>query len=181
MWPWILLGIVVLVIWISVYKVHAKQGRRVLGFVGGLSLGVLTALGVAIFMAQVLGMKAQVGSGDIASENRGPRLTNFMEAKAENLYKDYDANEVAADEKYKGKLIAVTGTIQSINKDAFGNVVVRLNTSNQFMGVVAVIISTDERSAARLEKHKIVWLYCEGSGRVVGSPTLKNCHINSPS
>jgi PKD repeat protein len=38
---------------------------------------------------------------------------------AGQLLDDYDANEVAADMKYKGKLIAVTGSIYSINVNDF--------------------------------------------------------------
>lgn len=53
--------------------------------------------------------------------------TNYTESKyllnadyemtAKELFSEYDANEVAADEKYKNKTIAVTGTIDDIGKD----------------------------------------------------------------
>ncbi len=36
---------------------------------------------------------------------------------ASELFSEYDQNEVAADEKYKNKTIAVTGTIDDIGKD----------------------------------------------------------------
>ena len=35
---------------------------------------------------------------------------------AEDLYKEYEANEIAADRKYKGKLLKISGTIRDIGK-----------------------------------------------------------------
>ncbi|MCX0116691.1 OB-fold putative lipoprotein, partial [Escherichia coli] len=36
---------------------------------------------------------------------------------ARQLFKEYEENEVATDEQLKGKLIAVRGIVQSIDKD----------------------------------------------------------------
>jgi hypothetical protein len=51
--------------------------------------------------------------------------------------RNYDDNEVSADQKYKGKRLSVSGSVQSIDKDAFDNIVVKLRTSNEFMAVHA--------------------------------------------
>src|ERR1700736_1804386 len=40
---------------------------------------------------------------------------------ANALYRAYDANEVAADEKYKGKSVKITGKVQNIGKDILGS------------------------------------------------------------
>jgi hypothetical protein len=42
-----------------------------------------------------------------------------MTCLAEEIISEYDANEVAADNKYKNKRITIHGTIQSISKTSF--------------------------------------------------------------
>ena len=45
---------------------------------------------------------------------------------ASKLYKEYNANEIAADEKYKGKIIEVTGVIRDIGNDIMDNAYITL-------------------------------------------------------
>ena len=52
------------------------------------------------------------------------------------LFNDYQANKVAADNRYKGKQLLVTGTVASVNKGPFGGLVLRLATPNQFMSAM---------------------------------------------
>ena len=49
-----------------------------------------------------------------------------IEVSATKLFKDYEANEIAADEVYKGKKIAVTGIIGDIGNDVFNDPYVSL-------------------------------------------------------
>jgi hypothetical protein len=46
--------------------------------------------------------------------------TEIISITAEQLYKEYDANEIAADLKYKNKYLRVTGEIRDIRK-GFGD------------------------------------------------------------
>ncbi|AOK57257.1 OB-fold protein [Burkholderia stagnalis] len=108
-----------------------------------------------------------------APETQKPVET--VSATAAALFSAYDKNEVAADQKYKGKAVAVSGTVQSIDKDAFDNIVVRLKSGNEFMPVNAYLSKEHEALAASLEKgRKVTWV-CEGAGRLIGSPILRGC------
>ncbi|VWB23283.1 hypothetical protein BAR24066_00934 [Burkholderia arboris] len=108
-----------------------------------------------------------------AAQAQKPVETVSVTASA--LFTAYDKNEVSADQKYKGKALAVGGTVQSIDKDAFDNIVVKLKTSNQFMPVNAYLSKEHEALAASLEKgQKVSWV-CEGAGRLIGSPILRDC------
>ncbi|WP_153140793.1 OB-fold protein [Paraburkholderia agricolaris] len=92
------------------------------------------------------------------------------------LFDDYDSNEVAADQKYKGKALAIAGTVQSIDKDAFDNIVVALRTKNEFMPVHAYLDKEHESLAASLRKgQKIAWV-CVGAGKIIGSPIIRDCN-----
>lgn len=99
------------------------------------------------------------------------------EVDAVTLWKAYDANEVAADNAYKGKKLKVTGKVQSIDKDFMGTVVLRLQSPNEFMATAASIEEEDAGKAATLRKGQQVAVICEGAGLLVGSPQLNECRI----
>lgn len=96
---------------------------------------------------------------------------------ASRLWRDYNANEVAADNKYGGHEILVQGTVQSIEKDFMNSVILELRSSNQFMPTRAYLNSADVTQAARMSKGQRVLLTCTCKGKVVGSPVLKSCSI----
>ena len=59
-----------------------------------------------------------------------------IEITSEQLYKEYEANEVAADQKYKNRTLKVVGTIRDIGKSIGDKPYVSLSTgrwSNQVM------------------------------------------------
>jgi hypothetical protein len=47
---------------------------------------------------------------------RRTEIQNAIVITAEQLYKEYDANEIAADQRYKNKILRVTGSIRNIGK-----------------------------------------------------------------
>lgn len=58
----------------------------------------------------------------------------LLEVSAQQLAQAYDRNTVAADQQFKGKTFKVTGVVDSINTDLFGNPYVTLRGGvNQFM------------------------------------------------
>ncbi|WP_342705454.1 OB-fold putative lipoprotein [Burkholderia arboris] len=94
---------------------------------------------------------------------------------ASALFTACDKNEVSADQTCKGKALAVGGTVQSIDKDPFDNIVVKLKARNRFMPVNAYRSKAYEARAASLEKgQKVSWVR-EGAGRLIGSPILRDC------
>lgn len=104
--------------------------------------------------------------------------TASISVSAGQLFQSYHANEVSADEKYRGKPLLVTGSVQNITKDAFDNVFVNLRTSNEFMPARAQIDDADEHAkAGALHRGQRITIACTGDGMLVGSPMLENCHI----
>ena len=100
-----------------------------------------------------------------------------IEVPASALYKAYAANEVAADDTYKGKQLAVTGTVAGISKDFTDAVYVELDTGNEFASIHARDIDT--AVAAGLSKGQQITVVCEGAGLVMGSPILNSCVVRS--
>lgn len=100
-----------------------------------------------------------------------------VRSTAPELFAKYHANEVAADDQFKDKRVAVSGQISSINKDMFSNIYLVLRDANPFEGVHAELASASEKYAASLSKGEDVSLVCTGSGMVIGSPILKSCEL----
>ncbi|CAI0716224.1 OB-fold putative lipoprotein [Serratia quinivorans] len=91
------------------------------------------------------------------------------------LFKDYDDNEVAADEKMKGKIIEVSGTVQSIDKDFTDSIIVRLKTSNEFLPAIMGVKDSEKSTALALKKGQKVVVTCASMSRMVGAPSGRNC------
>lgn len=122
----------------------------------------------------------------------GERDLDSYEAKA--IFKDYQANEVAADGKYKGKWFVVTGKASEISKDfrdkpflvfamdSYGVSSVRADLfDEQVCGVskdkVVTSCSALDR-AAKLKKGQKIDLECKGGGMVMKTPMLRECLIS---
>lgn len=94
---------------------------------------------------------------------------------AAQLFTDYKGNEVAADDKYKGKALLVTGTVSEVRKDFTESIIIGLRSSNQFMPVDAHVADSEKGKAAQTTKGASVVLRCEGKGMIVGRPQLGAC------
>jgi hypothetical protein len=136
--------------------------------------------------ALLLGMCAVARSGGPkpngnATSSLSPRAAEVnvvaVPVTALKLWRDYDANEVSADSNYKGRLLAVSGNIDSINKDAFNNVSVMLRSPNEFMPVHATLKDSQTSRAGNLAKGQSVVVTCMGGGMIVGTPILQDCTI----
>jgi uncharacterized protein YecT (DUF1311 family) len=94
----------------------------------------------------------------------------------DNLYNDYQANEVAADNKYRGHLLAVSGLVNRIAKDLLDRTYLALNLEGTVFDVAAVLAPLYIPTAATLAKGQAVTLICVGDGKVI-TPNLKDCAI----
>lgn len=97
---------------------------------------------------------------------------------ARKLFNDYDENEVAVDERLKGKIVAVTGIVQSIDKDFTDSIIISLKTDNQFMPARMDMKDSQKAKAMSLKKGKQVVIVCEKMSRLMGAPSGRNCTFN---
>lgn len=122
------------------------------------------------------------GAGDVAGTQQAEAKQStpqkeIVRVSVQQLFDDYEANEVAADEKLKGKIIEVTGTVQSIDKDFTDSIVVTLRTSNEFMPGRMAVPDSQKQQAMALKKGAKVVMRCEKMSRIVGSPAGRDCVI----
>ncbi len=90
-----------------------------------------------------------------------------IDVSATDLSNAYNDNEVAADAQYKGKVVDVSGTIDTIGKDVLGNPYVALKTGEYSPFEVQCMFSdADEATLANLSSGQVVTL----QGTVAGKP-----------
>jgi hypothetical protein len=165
-----------------------------LGFIGStcpgcgtkseLSTGKKVGLAIGVVVVGLVGFA--VAGGNSSSPSQQPQQepatppeaeTPPMNVTARALWEAYDANEVSADDKFKGKKLLVDGVIASIDKDLFDNILVRLVGGNRYSTVDATIREVDKAKAAELKKGQRISLTCMGDGKIMSSPMLKPCMI----
>lgn len=93
------------------------------------------------------------------------------------LARDYHRNEVAADAKYKGRRLAVTGVVTSISKDITDSIYLTLGGDNMFLGVHAELRNSESSKAMALDKGDKVTVNCEGGPMIIGIAGLEDCVI----
>lgn len=138
---------------------------------------IIYFIGLAIFGAAIGGS----GYSDYverakatAEQPQGAAAPTALEVTAGKLFADYEANEVAADNQYKGKTLAVSGTVAGINKDFTDEVYVEL-AATPFQSIQARGLPQDV--AAGLNKGQKVTVECIGDGLMMTLPILKKCKL----
>jgi hypothetical protein len=94
---------------------------------------------------------------------------------AVRLWREYEENEVAADTRYKGQRLRVTGTVVSIERDYDGRPVLHLFGGNAIFPTVVTLDKADLPGAAKLKKGEEVVVRCIGAGREMRMPQLERC------
>jgi len=85
---------------------------------------------------------------------------------ADELSSEYNSNEVAADAKYKGKIVIVSGTIQDIGKDFMDDAYIVIGGSGFLDGVQCSFTKGEQSSVARLSKGQEVTVKGEVAGKM---------------
>jgi hypothetical protein len=110
----------------------------------------------------------------LASKERAVMINNIIKVSAQQLSADYIANEIKADNDYKGKELIVTGKIQEITRGIAGNIYIVLTGSNRMRTVFCYF--DNEEKAAVLKKGQVVSFKgsCEG---LMVSVIVNNCRL----
>lgn len=115
------------------------------------------------------------GASKTASPN--PSTEKSVEIQAKALTKEYDANEIAADEKFKGKMLAVSGKVSNI-AETMGNMTVQLEGHDVVASVMCRFADAEKPSVAKLKKGQQAKLVGVGDGKTLGLYVgMKECKI----
>jgi hypothetical protein len=142
-------------------------GKKILiGFFGGVAL---------IFVIGAISDKTPAPSGVTNPQPYVPPQKEIVTATAQELFDAYESNEVATDIRLKGKIIQISGRVQSIDKSVFDAMFVSLETRNQFMPTKVRPNKQDESKIAALRRGQNVVFRCQRIQRWVGSPMGEDC------
>jgi hypothetical protein len=94
---------------------------------------------------------------------------------AEEYSKQYDANEVSADQSFKGKTLLITGRVTSISKDFTDKVYIELRGKDEFSSVWVYL--KDVGISAKLQKGMTVSFTGTGNGMTAGTPMVDDGEI----
>jgi putative nucleic acid binding protein len=99
---------------------------------------------------------------------------------AVRLFRDYQENEVAADNRYKGKRMKVTGTMANVERDIYGAPVLHLWSGNPVFLTMATLDRAYLSDAAQLKKGDKIVVRCIGNGVNMRMPQLEKCMLLEP-
>ena len=118
----------------------------------------------------------------VADERAAPRVdeAGTVRVGSIRLWQDYAANEVAADNLYKGKRLRVIGRVLTIDKDPYGAAVLNLVSGNAIFQTMATLEADQTQRAATLTKGTQVEVECVGKGVMMKMPQLENCSLLAP-
>jgi len=118
------------------------------------------------------------GSTDTASRSvtvTGPPPIIYR-VTADELYSEFEANEVAGDLKYKGKIIAVTGYVDNISS-TFGISVVLIGSPGDWFGVRCYFPESEAPDVAQLREGDYVTIVGECIGMLMFNVGLEDCYV----
>jgi len=100
-----------------------------------------------------------------------------IEITAIALYDEFEENQVAAEQKYKGKTLIVSGTVDSIGTDILNTPYVSLRSSNEFLTAVQCMFDrSDSNALVSLKKDQKIKLSGTVSSKLL-HVIMKNCQV----
>jgi len=115
-------------------------------------------------------------SGDETDQSSQPMAP--IEIAASALYSEYDANEVAAEAKYEGRILRVTGVIRSIGIEILGRPYIVLTSEDEYevWGVQCIFDEEHKPEIARLAEGQRITIQGKCEGYLI-NVLLKDCSI----
>jgi hypothetical protein len=159
-------GSVFLLSWFVLSMIGFIYKKSIVTSIGG---GFIATCFILIFYITVINPKTMIGNSGLPP--------GAIDAK--DIYSEYDANAVAADQKYKNKIITVYGKVESIDTlMGYAFVTLKVKIFGGISGVQCGFYDKNIGSLASLSKGQNVAIEgkCSGRSLVVGVQ-LSNCRI----
>lgn len=143
---------------------------------------ILSGVGGLFLLFIILGAIGSDPDVQVASEQREQTKNEAqvaeMKVTAVELSQAYDNNKVAADTKYKDKVVEVSGIVDSIGKDILDDPYVTLKgRSTSLFGVQCMFSRASEGELANLSKGQSITLKGRVDGELIGNVLVRGCTI----
>lgn len=123
------------------------------------------------------GNNAQPATKEASQPTTAPQTPTIVGATA--LVAEFDKNKLAADDKYKGKLIQTTAYIKNISSDITGSPFLSLEPTNDqmYFGTSIQCYFTDKSSLVTLENGQSITVKGTMDEMSLGIVQMKDCSI----
>lgn len=131
---------------------------------------------VAILFTLLFAMSCNSDKKSSAEVSNEPPVS----VTAVKLLADYEADQDAADKKYKGRTVIVSGEVLSSKAKEDGSSIVLINSPESSIGSIQCIFAADQSAAtAKLERNQQVSVkgLCEGMDDIGVSVLVKNSSV----
>lgn len=150
-----------------------KKGSKLGKIIGYVALGFI---GLMILGAIVGPADEQASAGNDVAEKEIASVS-ALQVTAQELFRAYEKNEMAAQKKYGGQPLEVSGYITAIELDFMNNPTVSLDTGEIFQHVTLHFDKSYGDKTAELGKGEHFVAVCNEISEVIGSPQLRKCRF----
>lgn len=103
-------------------------------------------------------------------------IPKIIVTNADTIQREYESNEIFADNKYKSHNIVINGIVKKIRKDAWNNLVIDLiGGSNRFIYPKVQVNKNYIKWLSQVKINTNVYLVCSKSKSIASSTYLSNC------
>lgn len=172
-------GVRRLVSGVGSFGASVVRGLVALAVLAVIAVAAVVGLGAFAFREGVstLSQIAEIGGRkDSATENKIAERDPEARVAARVLFSDYEENEVAADQKFKGKTILVTGQVDDIKKDLMNSMYVTLTGDGVFGHVQCYFAQAHEAQLAGLRKGMTVSIKGRCDGKMM-NVLMRGCTL----
>lgn len=134
---------------------------------------VSSVLLIALFIALAFGSLFEDKNKE---KEYKPDDDGSIRISADNLYKEYSDNPVAADEKFKGKTLKVIGNISLINQEKDGRILIMYDTKAINGYIFCYFDESGSKEIAKLKPGDYRTIKGRCTGMLVGV-TLEDCEV----
>ncbi len=147
-------------------------GKKVL-----IGFGVIFILGIIANIGKESKIKSETTSAEKQTSGQVTQKNQAIQISAIDLFAEYEKNGVAADNKFKGKEIEVSGEIESIDKDILDDLFVNLKGDEiGMLGVQCYFKDKNNNDLNNLKKGDSITIIGIGNGKTI-NVTLKKCRL----
>jgi RecG-like helicase len=161
--------------------------RKILGFRSGKPWKmVIASISYLFILFMIIGIANSGNSSKTTSPTttspasnqvQPPKVIETIKITSPSLYAAYNANEVAADTKYKGKMLEVSGTVDDVKKDILDTMYVTLQSDEMFGSIQCYFDNQHTSQLASLKKGQQLTITGKCDGYSIMNVLVKNCEI----
>ncbi len=161
---------------------HGVKQRNHIGTGSIIGLAALGLLGAAI-VAGKINPPSPPALDPSTTENAEHETQQFplvaarRTVTAREMFREYQANEARAQQRYDGGPLQVSGEVDGVDLDFLNHPVVKLRTDNEFMSAMVNLVADDQPHAADLNAGDQITVVCERASEIAGTPVLHDCRF----